>query len=172
MRLNMVWPGIVFMLLFWQVSLSAQDSSKSEDAPSVALIEVVDARYPPLARQTRISGVVKLSVKVRPDGTVDSVDTISGHPLLEQAALDSAKKSRFECIRCTEPATAFILTYSFELPIHDEDVHPASHTADKVTITAPPVVIDGGGPITYTKVRSIKCLYLWKCTNPRIISSM
>jgi len=51
--------------------------------------------YPPLARQTRISGTVAAKVSVAHDGRVDEVKILSGHPLLQQAVLDSLKKWTF-----------------------------------------------------------------------------
>src|SRR5260370_25308386 len=38
--------------------------------------------YPPLARQTRISGIVVLQVSVAASGPVDHVEILKGHPLL------------------------------------------------------------------------------------------
>lgn len=48
--------------------------------------------YPPLAKASRIQGTVQLSVLIGPDGTVQDVQLISGHPLLVQAATDAVKQ--------------------------------------------------------------------------------
>src|SRR3954451_24587114 len=45
--------------------------------------------YPPLAKQARISGVVKLSAVISKDGTIQQLEVISGHPLLVPAALEA-----------------------------------------------------------------------------------
>jgi len=42
---------------------------------------------PPLARQTRISGTVRLHAIIGKDGTIQQLEVMSGHPLLQQAAL-------------------------------------------------------------------------------------
>jgi TonB family protein len=97
--------------------------------------------YPPLARQARIAGDVVLEVGVRRDGTVASVKVISGHPMLKQAALESAQKSTFQCQGCTQETNSYALTYTFGLRVDAE----AS-------------CVDGG-----SYVRARKCLYLWKC---------
>ena len=47
--------------------------------------------YPPLAKQARISGVVKLAVVLARDGSVQDIKVISGHPLLVAAAIDAVK---------------------------------------------------------------------------------
>jgi protein TonB len=48
--------------------------------------------YPPLAKASRVQGTVQLSVQIGPDGTVQDVQLISGHPLLAQAAIDAVKQ--------------------------------------------------------------------------------
>jgi TonB family protein len=59
------------------------------------LLERVVPVYPPLARQTRIQGTVRLYAILAKDGTVKSLEVISGHPLLIQAAVDAVKKWRY-----------------------------------------------------------------------------
>jgi protein TonB len=48
--------------------------------------------YPPLAKQARISGTVKLSAVISKDGTIQQLEVISGHPLLVPAALEAVKQ--------------------------------------------------------------------------------
>jgi len=60
------------------------------------LINRVTPNYPPLARQTRISGTVRLHAIIGKDGTVQSLTLESGHPLLVQAALDAVKQWRYQ----------------------------------------------------------------------------
>jgi protein TonB len=48
--------------------------------------------YPPLAKQARISGVVKLSAIISKDGTIQKLEVLSGHPLLVPAALEAVKQ--------------------------------------------------------------------------------
>ena len=48
--------------------------------------------YPPLAKQARIQGVVKLSAVISKDGTIMELAVISGHPLLAPAALEAVKQ--------------------------------------------------------------------------------
>jgi protein TonB len=51
--------------------------------------------YPPLARQTRISGTVRLHAIIGKNGAVQQLEVISGHPLLVQAALDAVRQWRY-----------------------------------------------------------------------------
>jgi protein TonB len=48
--------------------------------------------YPPLAKQARIQGVVKLSAVISKDGTIQELTVISGHPLLVPSALEAVKQ--------------------------------------------------------------------------------
>jgi protein TonB len=52
--------------------------------------------YPPLARQTRISGTVRLHAIIAKDGTVQQLEVLSGHPLLVQAALEAVRQWRYQ----------------------------------------------------------------------------
>jgi protein TonB len=48
--------------------------------------------YPPLAKQARIQGVVKLNAIISRDGTIQNLSVISGHPLLVPSAMDAVKQ--------------------------------------------------------------------------------
>lgn len=52
--------------------------------------------YPELARKMGITGTVKVEVVVSPNGMVKDARVVGGHPVLANAALDAAKKWRFE----------------------------------------------------------------------------
>jgi len=60
------------------------------------IINRVQPVYPPLARQTRISGTVRLHAIIGKDGTIQSLEVVSGHPLLQQAALDAVRQWRYQ----------------------------------------------------------------------------
>jgi protein TonB len=52
--------------------------------------------YPPLARQARIQGTVRLQAIIAKDGTIQSLEVVSGHPLLVQSALDAVRQWRYQ----------------------------------------------------------------------------
>lgn len=56
----------------------------------------VQPAYPELARKMSIAGTVKIEVTVAPNGSVKEAHVVGGHPVLATAALDAAKKWRFE----------------------------------------------------------------------------
>jgi periplasmic protein TonB len=60
------------------------------------IINRVQPVYPPLARQTRISGTVRLHAIIGKDGTIQSLEVMNGHPLLQQAALDAVRQWRYQ----------------------------------------------------------------------------
>jgi periplasmic protein TonB len=60
------------------------------------IINRVQPVYPPLARQTRINGTVRLHAIISKDGTIIQLEVISGHPLLQQAALDAVRQWRYQ----------------------------------------------------------------------------
>jgi TonB family protein len=66
-----------------------------ENLPQLHVVEYQPVYYPPLARQTRTSGVVTFHVVVVADGSVSNVDLVSGHPLLVDAAKQTILKWKF-----------------------------------------------------------------------------
>ena len=56
----------------------------------------VQPSYPDLAKKMNIAGTVKIEVVVAPNGSVKDARVVGGHPVLAGAALDAAKKWRFE----------------------------------------------------------------------------
>ena len=68
----------------------------AQDEPPRKVVRRVDPLYPLTARAARLSGTVKLSVVVTPDGKVKSSQVTGGHPLLASAATDAVKQWTFE----------------------------------------------------------------------------
>ncbi len=162
--------------LFICVSLlSAQSVTKTV----VTVARVSAPRYPKLALQARIATTVVLNITVRPDGSVDSVALVSGHPLLNDAAIESAKNTLFDCKECREPVIIQQVTYRFELGdalpceginssgygIYDENADTQVSQSSKTIIVLghPYGACDPRGRISFLRLRSAKCLYLWRC---------
>ena len=59
-------------------------------------IKKVAPVYPEEARAARISGVVRLHVIIGKDGKIEQLEVISGHPLLQQAALDAVRQWQYQ----------------------------------------------------------------------------
>lgn len=60
------------------------------------IVNKVQPVYPQLARQTKISGTVRLHAIIAKDGTVQQLEVLSGHPLLVQSALDAVRQWRYK----------------------------------------------------------------------------
>lgn len=59
------------------------------------LIYRVQPLYPPLARAARIQGAVVLRAIISRNGTIENLQTISGHPMLVGAARDAVRQWRY-----------------------------------------------------------------------------
>jgi TonB family protein len=131
--------------------------------------------YPPLARQARIMGDVTIQIHIRKDGKVESAEVVSGPAMLKQVALESAQKSQFECRGCSSEVTLYSLTYAFKIGDKCPSYGPKCESVEgspakveqsqgRVEITVEPLcTCDPVEAITKIRVRSPKCMYLWKC---------
>ena len=52
--------------------------------------------YPNLARKMGITGSVKIEALVLPNGSVKSTETLGGHPVLAQAAVEAVRSCKWE----------------------------------------------------------------------------
>lgn len=132
---------IILSLAFcWAQSSTGNAQNPDSNKGEVAVTKLSPPVYPPLSRQARISGDVRLEVKIRPDGSVGAVALLSGHPMLTPTALDSAQKSQFSCKGCSG-LTTYLMTYTFDF-LEGTGCHEIKMAS---------------------RVRSPKCVYLWKC---------
>ena len=82
----------------------------SAGAQAAILIYQVKPVYPPIARQLRVQGVVVLEAVISKEGTIESLRTVSGHQLLNQAALDAVKQWRYQPTLLSGEPVAVITT--------------------------------------------------------------
>jgi periplasmic protein TonB len=64
----------------------------TSDLQMAKLVRKVIPEYPPLAKATRISGVVRLIGTIGKDGTIRDLQLVSGHPMLARAALEAVRQ--------------------------------------------------------------------------------
>jgi protein TonB len=62
------------------------------DVLAAKLIRKIVPEYPMLAKNARVSGLVRLQGVVNKDGTVEQLQVISGNPLLIPAAVAAVKQ--------------------------------------------------------------------------------
>lgn len=65
------------------------------DVQSAKLIHQVKPIYPPLAKQTRTQGTVRLQAVIGRDGSIQNLVLASGHPLLVPAAMEAVRQWRY-----------------------------------------------------------------------------
>jgi len=75
------------------------DIQISEAAAQESLVRQARPAYPPLARQARIQGTVRLYVLIDASGMVVYAKALSGHPLLIPSALEIVKQWQYEPAR-------------------------------------------------------------------------
>jgi len=163
----------VFCALVWVGASFAAVNGKP------VLMKLANPIYPKVARTANIAGDVRVLVSVRPDGSIATATIVSGPPMLQQSALESAQHSTFECNGCTGDARYLIL-YKFKQASGDDcctahTVVPAvrqepvsadnQETPDaQVEVVAERVCICDPAPTIAFRRRSVRCLYLWKCS--------
>ncbi len=64
----------------------------SEGVQAAKLVFGPKPAYPPLAKQARISGTVRLMAQIAADGRIQDLRVISGHPMLISAAIDAVRR--------------------------------------------------------------------------------
>ncbi|HYP50264.1 MAG TPA: TonB family protein [Pyrinomonadaceae bacterium] len=112
-----------FILLFGAVNVFAQTK---DPPPQVARITmgVINSRatslpkpaYPPAAKAVRAGGSVNVEVTYDENGDVISAKAVSGHPLLQQAAVAAARQAKFtRTLVSGQPVKVTgIVVYNFE----------------------------------------------------------
>jgi TonB family protein len=102
---SLIIVAAFFVTLPWGQFALGRDGTAQSDKETTAvkpeqaeqnLVKKVAPVYPPLAKQVRIQGKVKLQAVISKTGRVDSVNVLSGHPLLVQAAVDAVKQWQYK----------------------------------------------------------------------------
>lgn len=71
----------------------AQESAASQHPRTV--VRRAAPVYPEIARRLHVTGAVKILATVAPNGSVKSVETLGGHPILAQAAEEAVTKWKY-----------------------------------------------------------------------------
>src|SRR6202795_2950590 len=167
--------GVAVALMRAVTLCSAQAAANPDTQQNgVILSKLSPPVYPRLAQAARILGDVQVTVRVWRDGSVESASLVSGHPVLVQAALVSARQSQFECHGCSEELTSYSLTYKFKLAPRD----PPKNCHGDADPPPPQSEVDLAGhqvtlfawqlwtcdpAVEIHRFRSAKCWYLWRC---------
>jgi TonB family protein len=82
----------------------AAQPNPASDAPLRVVSQVLQGKaiervvpvYPELMKRIRLEGDVSVEVIISPEGRVESARAVSGHPMLASAAVDAARRWRFQ----------------------------------------------------------------------------
>lgn len=74
---------------------SPQKISISPDVATGMLVAKTQPVYPPIAKAARVAGTVVLRGTITRAGTLENLMVVSGHPFLQQAAVDAVKQWRY-----------------------------------------------------------------------------
>jgi hypothetical protein len=151
---------------------SAQGDAKPDDSKgTVVLIKLSQPTYPVISRTAHISGDIVVMLGLHQDGSIESAEVISGPPLLREAALQSARQSQFECRKCSDRITPYRMVYTFQFSnscdceADSKQGQPplgVTQSENHVSLVAQLACLCD--PVAeIVKVRSARCLYLWKC---------
>jgi TonB family protein len=84
------------------------------------IIKQVQPVYPAVAKQARIQGQVVLKTEISKEGTIQSLELISGHPMLVPSAIDAVKQWLYQPYRLNgEPVaveTTVVVNFSLAAP--------------------------------------------------------
>jgi TonB family protein len=104
----------------------SQDAAKSINAGANGLsgkaVKRVPPTYPPIAKAAGAQGPVSVQIVVSESGTVESAKATSGHPLLQQAAVDAARQWEFSPTKLSGNAVKVsgAISFVFALPKEGE----------------------------------------------------
>lgn len=110
--------AILFLITFITFCLGqahAQVRLSSEEAEKL-VIEKPEPIYPPIAKAARAEGIVKIEAAVSEQGVVTSAKAISGHPLLQSAAISAVKKRRYKAHMVDDKPVPFITDVYIRFP--------------------------------------------------------
>jgi TonB family protein len=96
--MSLIRGAVLFSVLACTFGLGqahAQVRLTPEEAEKLVIEEPIP-QYPEIAKVTRARGLVKVEITVSDEGLVVSAQAISGHPLLQSAAVTAVKKRKYQ----------------------------------------------------------------------------
>jgi hypothetical protein len=141
--------------------LALQTYAQQTQAPVVYVRHLEPPlRYPPLARQTRMSGTIVMKLKIGADGAVLAIESspgdsrTQGFAILRDDAEKVVKTWTFGCVGCP-PDAPFEHTLKFHYTLDDQDVvqdnRVIMNLPDELTIYATSPMCDHCGPVRPSK---------------------
>lgn len=112
------------------------------------LISAPKPLYPPLAKMAHIQGTVRLEAVIGTDGTIQNLKVISGHPLLAKAALEAARRWRYQPTtlrgRPVEVVTEIDMNFALDQAAGQAQALPTDEKAVKAAVAMGDLYYDRG----------------------------
>lgn len=107
------------------------------------LIDEVKPEYPALAKVNYIQGLVRLQLRVTPEGHVSTVHIVRGHPFLAEAALQAARHWLYRPFKSGAQAMGFttFVDVRFSLHPHSLEQLPPAPEKDLDREVKPPALL-------------------------------
>jgi len=94
-QMNGVIGGIISNAPMAVPKVAVQRVRVSQGVTQGMVLHKLQPTYPPLARTARVQGSVVLAAVIGKDGAIQNLHVLSGHPLLQQAALEAVKQWKY-----------------------------------------------------------------------------
>lgn len=104
-------PILLVALLVFVLPGTRLLAQQDETGTHRKAVQKVMPPYPAMARSLKLSGMVRVSAKVAPNGKVISAVVLGGHPLFAQVAVDAVRQFRFEA---APQQTEEIVVFTFQ----------------------------------------------------------
>lgn len=107
------YRNVLFLSSLLLVLLASRVAAQSEPVhdADINVVHFESLRYPSVARQTRIEGLVVIRAKLDKEGKVVDAEAISGHAILIEEALKNIKKWSFQ----PNKQGAVVIVYDFRI---------------------------------------------------------
>jgi hypothetical protein len=141
---NTMWTACTFLTMLVLLVLLPSASAQESAEPVPRVLQHSDPAYPPLARQTRTKGDVRVKVTTDGESVRDAVAQ-SCHPLLCKAAEDNARTWKFAS---STPST-FYVTFRYKLLEGTVEVEFLESGGIVEVLASPPELISDYGDIGF-----------------------
>jgi hypothetical protein len=161
----------LILLAFSSLFVEQTFAQNEHDHNGPHLVEVNGLKYPAIAAAARVQGTVHIQLIISRDAKLLKSDPIDGPAMLQDASSNILTHFIFDCSKCTAEQYPLLITLQFTLDIPTNCDQPSTDT--KYEIKENSVIIHSGAIILcdpspdIIKSRSLKCLYLWRCSTVR-----
>ena len=112
-RVGMVAACVAIVMVVIACAWAEGVKKVSKQEALDAAITKVQPGYPPMAKQLNIEGIVELEAVISDTGAVDSVNILSGNPVLTRPSVEALKKWKFKPFQADGKAVSAVAPFQF-----------------------------------------------------------